>query len=476
MIINIYILLKYIFILVMGMGISKTIVLSILMLFVISLATTMYVYGYPPVKIDNKIFNIYSIATYIPIDTSKYYYYYGINVIYNEGYLFISMQSRDGMSLALIKYDLRTNRVVYNTTINLPYSTDDVDMQYLNGYIYVFYQYESGDIPITIVEIRDPNNVGNVISRYNLTEVLRTIEPNVNKSEVYVWGSIYADRGSGRIVITGKIDNGAIFVVVVANTSIEKVKIYDDIRPWWASFTYNGTHYIGYANDVFDNKYIVLDRDLNIVYIKSFDNAIDVYDVMHVWSKGVVYKYKVRSSSGVDIRYIGVVDWNFNTIKTYNITNLANSSDVWIDRLDVVNDVIIAGVDTDYTNYDIKILVIIDPSTDRIDTYILNTPIGYPAFASFWTYKDPNNTILYPAYYEVNSTLAYLSILAVSISTTATPSTITTTVVQPVPVYHTTTTTITTTRGISIEMNIIIVVAMIAILAIGLIYVLRRSR
>jgi len=69
------------------------------------------------------------------------------------------------------------------------------------------------------------------------------------------------------------------------------------------------------------------------------------------------------------------------------------------------------------------------------------------------------------------------STLTITTTTTITTSTtVTTTKISPVPVYQTVTTTVTTAVGMAIEMNIIAIVAMIIVLAIGLIYVFKRAR
>jgi len=78
-------------------------------------------------------------------------------------------------------------------------------------------------------------------------------------------------------------------------------------------------------------------------------------------------------------------------------------------------------------------------------------------------------------------TTTYITTIPTTITTTYTtviPTTLTytTTIVSPVPVYQTKTVTMTTAVGMAIETNIIIVIAMIILLAIGLVYALRRSR
>jgi len=413
----------------------QSIAVAILSIIAIAITTiSVSVYGYPVSRIDNIVIDVYSINTYISIDTSRFgYYVYGyVNVVSDGRYLYFSITQygetnrRHISNLLLIKYDPKTSRVVYNTTIAFPQETFEAGIQYFGGYIYIFYYRDH-----SIVEVRNADNLNVVVARYNLTSIL-------NSTATQIYG---VRRERDRIIVYGNVDNMP-FIGIINGTSLEKIRIYNDLADIILEYVvFNGSHYLGVAQNLatLGYMYIVFDKDLNIVDSKSLDRRVYAFDI---WSNGVVFDSYVNG-----LEYIEVRDWSFNPVKIYDISQIVNTTDYVVDYLDVVNDVVVAVVDTDYTNYYPRIVMFIDPYTDKIETYVLKGAISYPMFTNWWGFHDPSNILLYPAYYEVDDTRAYLSAVAVSISTpsVATQSTVTTTVVQPVPVYQTITSYVTVT-------------------------------
>jgi len=447
------------------MGISGKTILSIavIAIAVASMISSVSVYSYPVSRIDSKIVDVYSINTYISVNPSILDVD-SINVVSDGRYLYFSITNYGRTLLILYKYDPKINKVVSVKPTVLPWNVYRAGIQYLNGYIYVFYYKDH-----SIVEVRNADNL-NVVATYNITFILNSIYS-------YIAG---VRRERDRIIVYGCIVNEyndyIPFIITINGTTLEKIRIYNDLAGIILEYVvFNGSHYLGVAQNPATRgyMYIVFDKDLNIVESKSLDRYVNAIDV---WSNGVVFDSYVN-----DLEYIEVRDWSLNPVKIYNVSQIVNTTDYTVDYLDVVNDVVVAVVDTDYTNYYPRIVILIDLYTDKIETYVLNEAISYPIFTNGWGFRDPNNILLYPAYFELDSTRAYLSAVAVSISTlgvSTTTYTATTTVVQPVPVYQTETviSTVTTAVGMAIEMNTIIVIAMIIVLAIGLIYVLRRAR
>jgi len=389
---------------------KKIFIVTDSIIFILMLIFITQVYSYPIAVFNGKLINVYSIYTDIRLDIYNVSWL-TMSIASDGKYLYFLLSSIGGRDLYLIKFDPQMNEVIYNSTITFSQDIIRMGIQYLNGYVYIFVDYILENNAHSIIEIRDANNLDNVISTYNLTTVF-------NAKSSWIDG---VRKEREMLIVSGKIFTSTteLFISIINGTSFKKIKTFNipvDILPF---VVYNGTHYLslGINSEELKSTYIVFDKDLNIVYSKP----LGVFWLFDIWSNGLIL--------GTE-KYIIVTDWNVNPIKTYYISYFVNVSDCFVDYINVVNDVIVTVVDTVYTDYYPKIIVAIDLNTDNTETYMLNTAISYPIATNLGFYDHKNNLLLYPAYHILDNDTVYLSAVAVSIIvpiTTTTPAETTTT-------------------------------------------------
>jgi len=436
---------------VIEMGISRRVVLSIavIAIAIASVISSISVYSYPATRIDSKIVDVYEIV--VPVNGFEIYRVAGDG---RNIYLFGRMEN----NATIIKYDASTNNVVKIYSVAIPYVFWGytyygffVDGVYANGYVYALtdnatlYIFDSN---LNLITKMTQNDLG-----FTPDSGLRVLSNNV-----VVYGSY------GLAILNGSS--------VVMSKSIDA---YID------NVVYDGEYYVLNIENTTDSTYrlVALDKNLNIVKVSS-PMDIDVH--LGVWSNGYVVFFASRTIE----RTIGLLDKDFNIVKIYNISEMFNVVDYYIAYLDVVDNVIVAVGYSERSNYNWRFVMIIDIDTDKAYSYITYSYTPYPYLYTNYGFYDPvNNALLYPSIYSI-SNIDYPALIVATINkaisstvtTIVVPTTITytTTIVSPVLVYQTETVTVTTAVGMAIETNIIIVIAMVILLAIGLVYALRRSR
>jgi len=425
----------------MGMGIYRKIVLAVAMLLIVvaSIISSVSVYSYPVTGINGKFVDVDEII--VPISGFDVY------AVAGDGrniYMFGKM----GNNATIIEYNTMTNKIVKSYSIRISYQFYGYTYYrffahgvYANGYVYAITDYAGSTVEALTTYVFDKDL--NLITKITPSDL--GFRPD---GGLKVIGNNVVVYGNGLAILNG--------------SSIVASKILDaDVY----NVVYDGEYYVLNIENTTDYTYrlVKLDKNLNIVKVS---NPMDLDVTLAVWSNGYVITYSDT---------VVILDKNFNTVKTYSLKEILGVEDCYIAYLDAVNNVVVAIGYTEKTNYEYRMVAIIDIDTDKIYTYIAHSNAVFPYLYTNYGFYDQNNTFLYPSCYAITSSTAYPSIVAVSILTSLS-STTTMTVVQPVPVYQTATTTITTAVGMSIEMNIIAIVAMIIVLAIGLVYVLRRSR